>query len=370
METPPTNSEEQKNLQNPIDSQKHSLSKRIVKKIFEFLFVGSILMLFGEVWTASSVNPIWFLSRDTYLVFPLSAFVLYLLHFLFYFNLACKTGKTSIPHLYFWGILFGLYEAPITKVLWTITGGEIAFLGIDVVQFMVLVLFWHPIFSFITPILMLQIFSKKGNSITIISSHKDFLQKKIAWSKVWIVIIFITGVFFSFYVSFEYFAYTIITLIGTIAILLISYRIIKFLEKKNQMEPFSIRNLILKPWSFNVITALLLLLYVIDFYLYNRNQIPTNVWSYLSILIFFGFITSIIYFSKKSDDLFTDLLKPIEIKNILLFFALYLITLCTLILFEHPIILLIGEIYYFIVNFIFSPAIFITMLIFVFKKKH
>lgn len=45
-------------------------------------------------------------------------YCLYFAHFFFFTTLAVRTGKTSLSSLYLWGVLFGLYGASITKVIW------------------------------------------------------------------------------------------------------------------------------------------------------------------------------------------------------------------------------------------------------------
>ena len=71
----------------------------------------------------------------------------------------------------------GFYEAVITKVLWAgymdATGpGFGTVLGVALVEFLVLVFFWHPIFSFILPILTYEVITGE-NLIT----HDSALKK-------------------------------------------------------------------------------------------------------------------------------------------------------------------------------------------------
>ena len=125
-------------------------------RFLPLLLLGILSMVFAEVFSGSS--PLWFLDPFTIIL----AFFLYWGHILFFLNLALKCNRTSMTHLYLWGILFGLYESWITKVVWA---GYIeepgpgwgSFLGFAVAEFMIIGLFWHAIFSFIVPILAYEI---------------------------------------------------------------------------------------------------------------------------------------------------------------------------------------------------------------------
>ncbi len=80
-------------------------------------------------------------------------------------------------------MLFALYEAPITKVLWAGYIGQqpiaSTFLGIASFEFLTLVFFWHPIFSFVLPILILEQFLANQESAVIEAlppSHLSILK--------------------------------------------------------------------------------------------------------------------------------------------------------------------------------------------------
>jgi len=129
--------------------------ERRVPKLRLALLLGSLSMLYGEVYAGSST--FWMVGAWSLMI----TFPLYTFHSLFYLNLAQRTKRTTLPHLYFWGLLFALYEAPITKVLWSgflgTTGpGWGLVSGVAIMEFMIIVLFWHPLMSFMMPILSLQ----------------------------------------------------------------------------------------------------------------------------------------------------------------------------------------------------------------------
>ena len=140
------------------------------------ILLGLLSMFYGEVYVGSST--LWMLDWWSVVV----TFPLYMFHSLFYLTLARRTKRTTLPHLYFWGLLFALYEAPITKVLWSSYPGSSGpgwglVSGIAIMEFLTIVLFWHPVMSFMMPILTLEIFiqSATGTIGNVIPSHSPLL---------------------------------------------------------------------------------------------------------------------------------------------------------------------------------------------------
>lgn len=74
-------------------------------------------------------------------------------HLLIFAWLTFRRGWPSLPTLWFAGVLFGLYEFYITKVLWSPPWGDaISLAHVDVISFVVLAFFWHPFMAFILPL--------------------------------------------------------------------------------------------------------------------------------------------------------------------------------------------------------------------------
>ncbi|GAB4521765.1 MAG: hypothetical protein Fur0018_02610 [Anaerolineales bacterium] len=69
-----------------------------------------------------------------------------------------RHGRPKLAALTFGGMLFGLYEAYNTKVLWMPGWGDASlYLGnLALVETLVLVFWWHPWFSFITPLVLAE----------------------------------------------------------------------------------------------------------------------------------------------------------------------------------------------------------------------
>lgn len=147
------------------------------EQLVYFLLIGCLSMLYAELFSGAS--RLWFLDPWSLLV----TFPLYTIHILFFVNLALRTHKTSVIHLYLWGVLFGMYESWITQVLWVGYNAEGPIFGtlagIGVGEFLALVFFWHPVLAFILPILVFEslAFSSSNLISRIIPSHIPFLMK-------------------------------------------------------------------------------------------------------------------------------------------------------------------------------------------------
>jgi hypothetical protein len=120
-----------------------------------FLFLAAVTMVSAEVLSGSS--PLWFINPWALLV----TLPLYAVHIGVLWSCAVRWQRTHWAQLYGFGVAFALYESWITKVLWAGYLGEGGFLagsvfGVGLAEFLVLVLWWHPIFSFILPLYVYQ----------------------------------------------------------------------------------------------------------------------------------------------------------------------------------------------------------------------
>lgn len=124
-----------------------------LKLLFWFI-LSAFSVFFAEVVSGSSPFP--FFSP-----FDLSAlwgwFVLmplYGLHTLVLASVVFNWGRPRFYAIFLAGVIFGLYEAYITKVLWGPPWGApiVVVGGVAVVELAVISLFWHPFLSFVVPL--------------------------------------------------------------------------------------------------------------------------------------------------------------------------------------------------------------------------
>jgi hypothetical protein len=119
--------------------------------LFARILVGLIVLICAEVFSGASLRMgLW--HPWTVLV----TYWLYFAHFFFLTTLAVRTGRTSLSCLYLWGVLFGLYESWITKVIWRGYNGDGKFamghIGPYGFSEISMVFIYHPVASFILPL--------------------------------------------------------------------------------------------------------------------------------------------------------------------------------------------------------------------------
>jgi len=115
------------------------------------LLIGLVVLLCAEVFSGS-IMPLGLWHPWTLLV----TYWLYFAHFFFFTTLAVRSGRTSLSALYLWGVLFGLYESWITKVIWYGYSGDGQFvlghIGPYGFSELSMVFLFHPLMSFLLPL--------------------------------------------------------------------------------------------------------------------------------------------------------------------------------------------------------------------------
>jgi hypothetical protein len=88
----------------------------------------------------------------------LFAVPIYLLHSVVLAGVVYQADRVSYPTLYLAGVLLGLYEAYVTKVVWAPLGDRpfVDLGGVFVFETVGLVLFWHPVVSFLLPVAVIE----------------------------------------------------------------------------------------------------------------------------------------------------------------------------------------------------------------------
>jgi hypothetical protein len=246
-----------------------------MKKLLSILLLGVLSMLFAEVFSGAST--LWFLDPWGLLV----TFPLYLGHAVFFFNVAFIYKKTSPRQLYFFGMMFGLYEALITKVLWFgypgSTGPMVSsFFGVAWGEFLTLVLFWHPVMSFIVPVFVYEVLS--GD---VLPGHERFLQRDRKTLLLVLVLIVMAASFQSNGAK-----YNVLVSVGSIAGTVLMVVLLHFLIKGR-----SLQSLVLGKKGMTVILIYLVVLYAVTTVFIFPSRLPKTVLPYL--LIFLWYLVSV-----------------------------------------------------------------------------
>ena len=115
------------------------------------LLFGFLVLISAEGFSGASVAT-GFWTPWTWVV----TYWLYFAHFFFFTTLAVRTGRTSLGALYLWGVLYGLYESWITKVIWHGYGGDgklaLGHLGPFGFSEISMVFLFHPVMAFLLPL--------------------------------------------------------------------------------------------------------------------------------------------------------------------------------------------------------------------------
>jgi hypothetical protein len=139
-------------------------------RAFFWLILGSLSVYFAEVVSGSDIFP-FYKPVSWILVFPL-----YTLHTLVLWYIVFRNGRGRLYALFPAGALFGLYEAYITKVIWSPTWNEapIRLGGVAIVETLLLVLFWHAFMAFIVPLFLAE---------TALTSSREVLTGLPVWAR-------------------------------------------------------------------------------------------------------------------------------------------------------------------------------------------
>jgi hypothetical protein len=255
-----------------------------MKRIYPILLIGLLSMFFAEVFSGAST--MWFLSLPgIFLTFPL-----YLFHVLFFLWIAVEYRKTDIQQLYLLGTIFALYEAWVTKVLWagymdSAGPGLGTFFGIAIAEYSILVFFWHSVMSFLVPVLVFQVLTGR-----VFSNHAAFIHKNRRNFTMVVVTIILLSNFIANGNSFNIVTANI-SVLGTLFLI--------FLVRKASLGS-DITYLHFKKKHFLMVTAYLLILYIVTFFALLPERIPVTIAPYVSIILSYVVIVTILAKSKPS----------------------------------------------------------------------
>ena len=116
-------------------------------KLVFWLLLGFLSVALAEVVSGSS--PLAFVNPFETIFLTL----FYGTHLLVFAWLSFRRGWPTLTALWLGGVLFGLYEFYITKVMWAPPWGETVSLAhVDLFSLIVLAFFWHPFMAFIFPL--------------------------------------------------------------------------------------------------------------------------------------------------------------------------------------------------------------------------
>jgi len=326
-----------------------------------FLF-GFLSMIFAEVFSGAS--PLWFLGIWGWFV----TLPLYWAHALLLLNLAMKYERTSLTQLYLWGVIFGLYEGWMTKVIWAGYMGDIpaygVFLGFAVGEFFVIALFWHALFSFIIPILVFQIIvqaTNKGEAGSIHTSHLGVISRRKRNYVLLGIIIVAGSLFMMMGLGADSFSIMIAGITNLAYIVLLSWFVTSWNSK-----PLDLESLRLGKTGLSITIIYLFALYLYTFFTLFPERIPP-LGTILLTIAFYGFVIILIFVSprdnRKTIELPEGIIDSGNINLILVLFLMLSVSWITM----GSVSLIIGTLFYLAMIFL-GPILFFLAVLNVIRK--
>jgi hypothetical protein len=194
-------------------------------------------------------------------------------------------------------MMFGLYEALITKVLWFGFPGSTGSIfgsvyGVAWGEFVALVLFWHPIMSFVLPIFIYEVLS--GDFFP---THKRFLIKNWKTLSIIFLLLFIGANFQNMGAT-----YNMLVSIGSVAGTIIIIFLLNRVTKTKNLE-----SLMLGKKGMGILFSYLVILYILATVFILPERLPRTIFPYVFIALWY-LVAIILLWSDTSKKQTTDVL--------------------------------------------------------------
>ncbi len=158
------------------------------QKWLAWVVLGALSTIFAEVVSGADMFPFfhpWGLLVTT---------PLYTLHILVLAYVVFSVPRLRFSALFLAGVIFGLYEAYITKMLWNPAWGAIVQVAeVAPVEVMVLAFWWHPWMSFITPLLVGE--QLLGAGLEVLSALPERLRNFFSRRRGFLTLAVLAGIF-------------------------------------------------------------------------------------------------------------------------------------------------------------------------------
>lgn len=254
-------------------------------KVFFWIILGCLSTYFAEVWSGSQIYT--FYNPQSYiLVIPL-----YTLHTLFLWALIWRYGRPWLYALFPAGCIFGLYEAYITKVLWSPTWAPDAFrvFGIALTETMVLVLFWHCFMSFIIPLLLGEaVFTSSNEIYSLLPGWAYRVINVIGERRLYYLLPVLGGIFQSTGAG----SLLDSVLSGVLTTLFIVVLLVLWRRKVG--TGYSMRDLLPNTRQFKALGILLLIYYAVTTVLLRPEELP-DLGAQATIWVLYAFFGALLY---------------------------------------------------------------------------
>jgi len=286
-------------------------------RIVLLVLFSLISVFFAEIISGSMRYPLFDLW-GYFVVIPL--YGLHTIIILYIIKSSVSNKKILFSTLYFGGVLFGLYEAYLTKVLFVgLTEDAFMLLQIPIIDYIVLVFFWHPIFAFIIPIVAFEKIIAKTDYIYqgLPRFIKGILSKKYGLAFIMIVI----GLFSAFNGMFD--SLTLSELSLAVPILIIIY----WLYKKKHINEYTLDDILptKKGITFWIIYLSLIYIGLGVFFMPEVLTISNQVPIWISYIVF-GLIFYIKIKSNSKEEDSDAISSNVSYRSILLYTVIIMVS--------------------------------------------
>lgn len=292
------------------------MSKR--NRFLSLLLLSLTSVFFAEVISGSMKFPLYDLW-GWMVVVPL--YGLHTIILLYIITRYSKDKRILFSTLYFAGILFGLYEAYLTKVLWVGLSDEpVMIFNLSSMDFIVLVFWWHPIFAFIIPSIIFETFMTNSNSIYEGLSEK--YKNRISSKSIRIILFIIIGLFLSFN-SIDFTQTLLSGFTTAIPIILLYY----YLRKKGIHKEYSLTDILPSKLLFTILTFVTLLMYII-MGLFIDGHVLT-FYNQLSIWVLYIIFGLLFYYKLRKNSKEVTILLPkrlIDLKHMIFYMVIIVLS--------------------------------------------
>ena len=187
-------------------------------------------------------------------------------------------------------------------------------MGIAIMEFIVLVFFWHPLFSFVIPIVIFEILALNtadSNQQILSFSHTQLLSSSRKSKIIFLALTFLAAGFVSGSTGVTGgIILVLLSVGGTIFLVFVFY----FLSKAKNNQSFSIKSLYLGKLGFSLVCIYMIGLYLVMFFILRPEGIPLNPISIGAILGCYVIFTILILITKPQSDQRVYVDNPITIK--------------------------------------------------------
>lgn len=278
-----------------------------VKLVF-WILLGALSTIMAEVIASSSPFP-FFTFWGIVAVIPL-----YSLHVLVLGFVAFRARRITIPILFIAGAVFGMYEAYLTKVVWSPTWGDFnyQFGGIYLIQTILLVLFWHPFMAFILPIFLAEnLFTDSSETFAALPQKiQESLRNKSKWT--WTVAAF--AVYFAIYKSFGATDWTT-TFLSGLSNIAILFGLGYLWKRVKGNRDLTFRDVLPSKKEAVVLGLLLLLGYLVEGLWLRPEALPRTFEPHLTVWIIYAVLFILLYFNIKRAPEKVDSSQPAPFKD-------------------------------------------------------